>query len=119
MAKMFGQATVTMNGQQLLVAEGAKLNLGGVKRNTVKGNVVYGYAEEAAEATVECDIYPDSTLNLDLLNSMSDGTVQFTADTGQTYVLPHAWVADPVDMTTANNGGKSKIKFAAASSEQV
>lgn len=119
MAKMFGQATVTVNGQQLLVAEGAKLNLGGVKRNTVKGNSVYGYAVEAAEATVECDVHPDSTFDFDLLNNMSDGTVQFTCDTGQTYVLPHAWVAEPLDATSANNGGKSKIKFAAATAEQV
>lgn len=119
MAKMFGKATVSVNGQQLLVAESSKLNLGGVKRATVKGNGVYGYAEETMEATVECEVYVDSTLNLDLLNNMADGTVQFSCDTGQVYVLPHAWMVDPVEASAANNGGKVKVKFAAAQAEQV
>lgn len=119
MAKMFGQATVSMNGQQLLIAEGAKLNTGGTKRNTVKGSKVYGNSEEPMEATVECDIYLDSTVDLDVINNMADGTVQFACDTGQTYVLPHAWTAEPVDLSAANNGGKAKIKFAAATSEQL
>lgn len=119
MAKMFGKATISVDGQQLLVSEDSKLNLGGVKRNTVKGNGVYGYAEEAMEATVEAHAYIDSTASLDLWNGISDATILFQCDTGQTYVLPHAWLADPVEATAANNGGKATLKFAAASAEAV
>jgi post-segregation antitoxin (ccd killing protein) len=119
MAKMFGKAKVTVDGQLLLTAEDAKLNLGGNKRNVVKGNQVYGYAEETMEATVECNVFIDASLNLDTLNNTTDATIMFQCDSGQTYALAHAWLESPVEAAAANSGGKTALKFAAPSAEQV
>ena len=119
MAKMFGKAKVSVDGQQLLVAQDAKLNLGGVKRNTVKGTEVYGYAEEPQEAMVECNVYIDSSIDLDALNATTDATIMFSCDTGQVYVLAHAWLESPVEAASANNGGKTALKFASAQAQRV
>jgi hypothetical protein len=119
MAKMFGRAKVTVNGQEMLVENDSSLDTGGVKRNTVKGDRVYGFAEETAEAMVEMHTYIDANTDIDALNAMSDVTVLFQLDTGQNYVLPHAWLAEPVKPTAANNGGKATLKFAAASAEKM
>lgn len=119
MAQLFGRARVTVDGQQLLVDNDAKLNLGGVNRNTVKGTAVYGYAEETMEATVECSVFVDGTTDLDALNATSDATIQFACDTGQQYVLAHAWLTKPVEAASAKDGGKVKLSFAASSAERV
>jgi len=119
MAKMFGKAEVSVDGRRLLVDDSSKLNLGGVKRNAVKGTEVYGYAEETAEASVEVSIYVDGTVDLGALNNTSDATITFKADSGQCYVLAHAWLESPVEAAAATNGGKTSLKFVAPKAERV
>lgn len=119
MAKLFGKAKVAVDGQYLLVDQDAKLNLGGVSRNVVKGNDVYGYSEEAMEATIDISFYLDANTNLDTLNNISDSTVTFQADTGQTYVLAHAFRTQPVELGANAKGGKATLKLAAPTAVQV
>lgn len=116
---LFGKAKVTVDGQEVLVSERSKLTLAGVHRHTVKGPRVYGFAEEAAEAMVETTYYIDANTDLDAVNSWDDVTVLFQADTGQAYVLPHAWVVDPPSPESAAQGGTSPLKFAAKTSEKI
>lgn len=113
MSKLFGKAQVAVDGQQLLVNQDAKLNLGGVARNVVKGNKVYGFSEEAMESTVDISVYIDANTNLDVLNNISDSTITFKADTGQTYVLAHAFLITPVELGANAKGGTATLKFAA------
>lgn len=119
MAKMFGKATVKVDGQAMLVDDASKLMTGGNKRNVVKGTEVYGYAEEAMEASVDINVFIDANTDLDAINAMADVTVMFQCDSGQTYVLPHAWLESPVEPGAANNGGKTQLKFLAAKAERV
>lgn len=119
MAKMFGKAKVLNDGKQLLVDDSSKLNLGGVKRNTVKGPEVYGYAEEAMEASVEVNVFIGADTDLDALNNISDATIMFQADSGQNYVLAHAWLESPVEASAATSGGKTTLKFIAPKAEKV
>lgn len=113
MSKLFGKAQVAVDGQQLLADQDAKLSLGGVSRNVVKGNGVYGYSEESMEATIDVSAYIDANTDLDQLNAINDSTITFTADTGQTYVLAHAFLTTPVDLGANPKGGKTTLKFAA------
>lgn len=117
--KLFGKATVKADGQELLVDKGSKLTLGGNKRNTVKGDKVLGYAEEAQEASVEVNHYISKDTDLDALANMDDVTVTFQADSGQTYVLAHAWLENPPEATADANGGKTPLKFVAVKAEKV
>lgn len=119
MAKMFGRARVRVDGAELKIDEGASLDIGGVQRNTVKGVDVYGYSEEAMPAEVDCDVYVDANTDLDYLESISDATVMFECDSGQKYVLAHAWSETPPKATAANNGGKVPMKFVAPKAEKV
>ncbi|MCP1375392.1 phage tail tube protein [Dyella lutea] len=119
MAKMFGKATVKVDGQTLLTDDASKLMTGGVKRNVVKGNEVHGYAEEAVEASVEMNVFINADTDLDAINNMADVTMMFQCDTGQTYVLPHAWLESPVEPGAATSGGKTPLKFVAAKAEPV
>lgn len=119
MAKMFGKAKVLSDGQQLLVDDSSKLNLGGNKRNVVKGNEVYGFAEEAMEASVEVNVFIGANTDLDALNAINDATIMFQADSGQSYVLAHAWLESPVEASAATSGGKTALKFVAPKAEKV
>lgn len=119
MAKMFGKANVKVDGQVMLVDDASKLMTGGNKRNVVKGTDVYGYAEETVEASVDLNVFIGSDTDLDAINNMTDVTVMFQCDSGQTYVLPHAWLESPVEAGAANNGGKTPLKFVAAKAERV
>lgn len=119
MAKMFGKAEVKVDGQTLYTDENSKLTTGGKKRNTVKGNRVYGFAEETMEASVELNIFIDANTDIDAINAMDDVTVMFKCDTGQTYVLAHAWVESPLEPAAATSGGKTPVKFVAPKAERV
>lgn len=119
MAKMFGKATVKVDGQAMLVDDASKLSTGGNKRNVVKGTDVYGYAEEVMEARVEMNVFISSQTDIDAINAMTDVTVMFQLDSGQTRVLPHAWLESPLEPTAANNGGKTPLVFVAAKSERI
>ncbi|WP_424682916.1 phage tail tube protein [Frateuria sp. YIM B11624] len=119
MAKMFGKAEVSVDGQRLLVDDSSKLNLGGVNRNVVKGTEVYGFAEETMESTVDVSVFIGADTDLDALNNISDATITFKCDSGQCYVLPHAWNATTVEAGAATNGGKTTLKFCSAKAERV
>ncbi len=117
--KLFGKATVRIDGQELIKAQDASFDLGGVQRNTVKGNAVYGFAEAAMEASVDINVFVASTTDLDAIASGDDVTVLFSADSGQQYVLAHAWLETPPKLTEATDGGKVPLKYVAPSAEKV
>lgn len=116
---LFGKAKVTADGQEMLVNDKSKLTLAGVKRHTVKGPRVYGFAEEVCEAMVDMTVFVDPNTDLDQINGMNDVTILFQADTGQSYVLPHAWLVDQVAAESATSGGTVPLKFAAITSEAL
>lgn len=117
--KLFGKATVRVDGQERIKAQDATCDIGGVQRNTVKGNDVYGFAEQAMEATVEINAFVDSATDLDAIAAGDDVTVLFSADSGQQYVLAHAWLESPPKMSEGTDGGKVPLKYVAVSAEKV
>lgn len=119
MTQMFGKAKVSADGKELLVDDGSKINLGGVRRHTVKGPRVYGFAEEVMEATCDVNVYIDADTDLDELNGMDDVTILFQADTGQKYVMAHAWLTEPVDAAAKTTGGQTPLKFASVEAQQI
>lgn len=116
--KVLGIATVKVDGDVLLIDNGAKLNPGGVTRTTVKGTEVHGYAEQAMEAFVEVTATMSEQTRLKKIAAMSDVSVTFEADTGQTYILNHAWLENPPE-TTAGEGGKIPLRFVAKTCEEM
>lgn len=117
--KIFGKAQVTYDGNQLRIDKGASLDLGGTQRNEVVGVEVEGYAEEAKPAMVECEAFVDANFDLDAVAAADDVTVLFTMDTGQRYVLAHAWLQNTPKASAASQGGKVPLTFVAAKSEKL
>ena len=116
--KVFGQATVKVDGEVLLIDRDAALDIGGVKRNTIKGTTVHGYAEEATEATVEVKATVTGDTDLQQWADIANATIVFEMDTGQTYSLAHAWLTEPPKVT-GGDGGAVSLTFAAATAEEV
>ncbi len=114
-----GKAFIKVNGGLLESMPGAKLNIGGFKRNPVVGaNNVHGYAEEVMPATVECEISVSSLTQLIAIAQFRNETLTFECDTGQTFVISGAFLTEPHEMT-AQEGGKVPLKFAGNPADQV
>ena len=108
--KYQGRAFIRGNGVEYPTADDATLDPGGFTRETVKGSRVYGYQETAKEATVECKLFKCAEIDVLALQAMTNVTVEFETDVGQTYLLANAWVVGDI---TLNAKGEIPLKFAA------
>lgn len=106
-----GRATIRAGGLVFNTEKGAKLNLGGAKRNSVVTNYAVGYAEENAAAELECTIPLEKGGSLQVIRDMVDATLIFECDTGQVYVVNGAFVTDTLEVTDGE-GGKISVKMA-------
>lgn len=119
MSQVLGRATIKYDGKVLLTEKGAKLNTGGVSRTGQAGDAgVYGYSEETKIPSLECVINVRKETSLLDLNKITDATVTFEADTGQTWIIKDAWVVDPTEVTSGE-GGKVPVKFEGMSCEEM
>src|SRR5690625_4449565 len=117
--KMQSKITVLVDGQTLPKKQDGTLSLGGVNRNTVKGIDVYGFAEEAVEASVQINAFIGSQTDFETLPAAEDVTVLAQLDSGQQYVLAHAWLENPPEAGEATDGGSTPLKFVAVKAEPV
>lgn len=119
MSQRLGKAFIKVNGQLLESMPGAKLNVGGYKRNPVIGGVaVLGFAEELVPSTVECEISVAAATKIMDIAKYKAETITFECDTGQTFVVKDAFLTEPPELT-AGEGGKVPLKFAGQPADQV
>jgi hypothetical protein len=110
MAQVTGRCYVKVNGQVLRTKEGAKLdNIGGVTREAVTGNEVYGFTEKVAAPSIECTLIDVGGFSLKDIHAITDTTVTFETDTGKVYILSHAWCESALSLTAG--GGEVDCKF--------
>ena len=115
-----GFATLKIDGDVLDTNSGASLDLGGVVRTAVMGsNRVLGWAQTPKQARLECEVFAQKGTNLQRFADIEEATITFTADTGNTWILPNAWLAEPPKFTQAGEGGKVNLIFEAAVAEEV
>lgn len=114
-----GKAFIKVDGELLETHSGAKLNMGGVERKTITGNnAVHGYSESPKESTMDCEISVGVGTSLAKFAKITNATVTFEADTGQTYIIRNAWVTDTLEITDGD-GGKVALKFAGPPAEET
>jgi hypothetical protein len=119
MAMTHSRAFIKADGKLLETLPKPKLGLGGQKREPVIGdNGVLGYKEAIEPGTVECQISLKQGTSLAELKRITDATITYEADTGQTYVIRHAFVTDTL-MVTAGDGGVVDVKFAGDPAEEM
>ena len=105
-----GVVFVNLDGKLLRSKEGAKLNLGGKERTPIVGHAVYGYSEKVAPATVECTLSHTADTDLIALNNTTNSTLVFETDTGKSYLITHAFLTKPPELTGGE--GDTAIEFA-------
>jgi len=97
---------------------GAKLDIGGKARTPVRDHNVLGYSETIKPGTVECEIALKQGTSLATIAAITDATVTYEADTGQTYVIRNAFATETLSLT-AGEGGKVAVKFAGDPAQEM
>lgn len=117
MTQVLGRAFIKVNGKTLPSHKGAKLNMGGISRKGVVGHEVHGYAESMEAPMLECEV---SLRKGDKLSDydLTDATIVFEADTGQSYVIRNGWKED-TNQITDGEGGKIPLKFSGLKCEEL
>lgn len=114
-----GRAYIKVDGRLLETNKGAKIDLGGVERQPVVGNnTVHGYSEQPKPSTLECEISVGPNTSVADMAKITDATITFEADTGQTWVIRNAWLTEPPVVNDAE-GGKVALKFAGPPAEEM
>lgn len=112
-------AYIKVDGRLLATMPGAKVDLGGRARSSVVGdNRVHGFTETLKPGMLECEISLSEGMSLDELRNITNATVTYEADTGQTYVIRDAFVTETLNVT-AGEGGKVGLKFEGQPAEEM
>ena len=100
-----GRAFIKSNGTLLRSMAGAKLRLGNIERSTVKADTgVVGYTEAPGEPGVDCTLSHAADTSMEALAAIKDASITFETDTGKTYILRNAWLANGLELTANENG---------------
>ena len=114
--KVWGQTRIAADGLQLDTEGKSTLEMGGIKRDPVQGDNRAGFFSESTEQSkVECSVLVTAGLSLMQLGAIEDATVTMQADTGQTYVIRHAYVSEPPSVSE----GKAKLIFMGPPAEEL
>lgn len=118
MAQFVGRAVITADGAKLDMMKGAKLSLGGIKRNPVVTMSRVGYSEELVHAELEGEIPVAADTDLETIRNMVGATVLFYTDNGHKYLVKNAFNQDPSTITTGE-GGKVPVKLGGDPAEKI
>jgi hypothetical protein len=110
-----GVAYIRVNGRELETMEGASFTPSGTTREDVTGSRVYGWKGKPRAAKVECKIPGGGDIGLDEIITWSNITVEFEADTGETWLMANAWQSDDAK----NDGGEISISLTAKESKRI
>jgi hypothetical protein len=105
MSKSIGIVKIKIGGSLLHSKPGASCDPGGPVRNAVESDQPGYFSETRKPSRIECDLVVDANFSADTLRRADDFTVTFEADTGQVWVINHAYVVEPPVITGGNNGG--------------
>jgi hypothetical protein len=116
MAQVTGRVFVTVAGKRIASKEGAKLMYGGVTRDTVIADSgVVGFTEKPIAPGVEATIAHAANTSLAEFQAMTAVSISFDTDTGKSYVLSGAWVANAMELEK----GEVKLTFGALDCREV
>lgn len=117
---LFGKAYIKTDGTLLRSLDGAKLDLGGNYHTAVKGShTVHGHTSKIKESMLECEIVLAQGDSLESIRNINDATVTFECDSGQTYVVRGAALAETLSITEGDDGGKIPVKLTGQPAEEM
>jgi hypothetical protein len=114
--KVWGQSRIKVGGVTFETEGKSSLEPGGPEREEQEADFTAGFfSEKTSGAKLECSVLLTAGVSLVSLQAIDDATVTMEADTGQTYVIPHAYVAGKVSASE----GKAKLVFQGPPAEEM
>lgn len=114
--KVWGQSRIKIDGAIIETEGKSTLEVGGTTREAVEADFAAGhFMEKTSPSKLECSVLVTAGVSLVALQAISDATITHEADTGQTYVINHAYVADAVSVSE----GKAKVTFMGPPAEEL
>lgn len=113
--QLTGIAFVRIDGELAQSKPGAKLKLGGKKRNPQTGHRLYGFTEEYEAAEVELTIVHSAATPVEDFRAKTDAVILFETDTGVTYQVDGAFLMETPELTDGE--GEMTLKFSGNAAE--
>jgi len=114
--KVWGQSRIKVDGRVYDTEGKSTLELGGIARDAVEADFEAGhFTEKTVPGKIECSVLVTAGISLGELQAIDDATVTMEADTGQTYVIRHAYVSETVSVSE----GKAKLVFMGPPAEEM
>lgn len=114
--KVWGQTKIRVDGLELDTEGKSSLELGGIKRDEVEADNRAGFFSESTKSSkIECNVLVTAGVSLAFLASINDATATMEADTGQTYVINHAYSAEVISVSE----GKAKLVLMGPPAEEM
>lgn len=117
MSQLTGIALIRVDGELLQTEPGAKLKLGGEKRDARTGHRVYGYSESIEAAELDATIFHSAKTPVSKIRGWTEAIIQFETDTGVTYQVSNAWTAETPELTDGE--GKLTLKMMGDPAEEL
>lgn len=107
MSKVTGIVTIKVDSVLVRSEEGAELDLGGFERTSRMGHSRYGASEKAVPSKVKFTTAHVGGDDLIGMQKITEGTIEFETDTGDTYLVANATCMKPAVLT----GGEGKVAW--------
>lgn len=95
---------------------GAKLKLGGKKREAKTGHKVYGFTESVEAAELDLTLFHSAATDVEAFRDAIASVILFETDTGVTYQISNAFLMETPEL--ADGDGELSLKFAGDPAEQ-
>src|SRR4051812_33785820 len=114
--KVWGQSRIKVDGQVFDTEGKSTLEVGGTNREAVEADFEAGhFTEKTAPSKLTCSVLLTAGVSLRQLQEIDDATITMEADTGQTYVIRHAYCGNAISASE----GKASCEFMGPPAEEL
>lgn len=116
--QVVGQARIKVDGDTLDTDGESTLELGGPVREAQRGDYQAGaFSEKTAESKLTVKILVKRGTSLTALRDIDNATIDFRTDTGQSFLIRNAYVAEVVSLSTSD--GKADVVLQGPPAEEL
>lgn len=113
-----GTAYIKVDGAQYALRGNLTVSIASVEREGIAGqDGTHGFKEMPRVPFIQCDVSDGADVSIKDITDMKDVTVTAELINGKSYVLRNAWVADAVEIDSAE--GQMTIKWEGMSGDEI
>ncbi len=117
--KLFGRATIHIDGQFYDSQPGASLQVGGLR--SVARAFTHGikYNQSLQPSTITCSVPVTEDTSIVALASLTEVDITFRCDSGRTYIIRNAVQTGAVAVSDGDSGGIAPLEFSGDPAEEI